>query len=88
MAGKKAAIGMVDETDTLESLARRMVRFFSEGNYVKSGLTMLQINRSEFELGRKIEREHTDDQQIADKIASDHLAEDPHYYTKLKKAGL
>jgi hypothetical protein len=29
-----------------------------------------------------------EDESLAEEIARDHLAEDPHYYTKLKKAGL
>lgn len=36
-------------------------------------------------MGVEVEKEHTDDPEIAKKIAMDHLAEDPQYYTKLKK---
>lgn len=39
-------------------------------------------------LGMKAELEHTDDEEIAKEIVADHLAEDPNYYSKLKKAGL
>lgn len=85
---RQYGIGFEDTTDSVESLARRMVRFFHEGEYAKSGLTMLQIDPREFQMGCKVELEHTDDPQIAAKIASDHLAEHPRYYTKLKKAGL
>ena len=35
--------------------------------------------------GIKVEMEHSDDMKIAKKIAMDHLAEDPNYYTKLKR---
>lgn len=35
-----------------------------------------------------IELEHTDDSSVAREIALDHLAEDPYYYTKLKRANL
>ena len=35
--------------------------------------------------GIKVEMEHSDDIKIAKKIALDHLAEDPNYYTKLKR---
>jgi len=35
--------------------------------------------------GKKVEREHTSNEQIAEEIAMDHLTEDPKYYTKLKK---
>lgn len=36
-------------------------------------------------IGIEIEVEHTLDQRIAMEIALDHLGEDLHYYTKLKK---
>jgi hypothetical protein len=35
--------------------------------------------------GIKVEMEHTEDVDVAKKIAMDHLAEDPNYYTKLKR---
>lgn len=35
--------------------------------------------------GIKVELEHTYNKAIAKEIASDHLTEDPHYYTKLEK---
>lgn len=51
--------------------------------YNKTGVDPEQLR-----IGIEVEKEHTDDEAIAEKIARDHLAEDPHYYTKLKKAGL
>lgn len=43
----------------------------------------------EVELGLKAEKkEHTNDEQTAEEIVADHLSEDPHYYSKLDKAGL
>jgi hypothetical protein len=35
--------------------------------------------------GQKVESEHTSNTTIAEEIAMDHLTEDPHYYTKLRK---
>lgn len=35
--------------------------------------------------GKKVEKEHTDDELEAEKIALDHLSEDPAYYTKLSQ---
>lgn len=35
--------------------------------------------------GTGVEKEHTKDSKIAEKIAKDHLEEDPNYYTKLKE---
>lgn len=42
----------------------------------------------QLEMGIKVEMEHTKDKKIAKEIAMDHLAEDPEYYSKLKKAKL
>jgi len=36
-------------------------------------------------MGIAVEKEHTDSEEAAKKITLDHLAEDPEYYTKLKK---
>lgn len=36
-------------------------------------------------MGMKSESEHTTDKEVAMEIVLDHLSEDPHYYTKLKK---
>jgi len=35
--------------------------------------------------GQKVESEHTSRPEIAEEISMDHLTEDPHYYTKLRK---
>lgn len=35
--------------------------------------------------GTKVESEHTSDPKVAREIASDHVAEDLHYYEKLSK---
>lgn len=42
-------------------------------------------DRNQLEMGIKIEMEHTDDPNIAKKIALDHLAEIPDYYSRLNK---
>lgn len=47
-----------------------------------------QINPDELRMGMKVELEHTDDLDKAKKIALDHLAENPYYYTALKLAGI
>ena len=46
------------------------------------------VNQKQFNMGIKTEKEHTDDEFTAAKIAGDHLGEDPEYYTKLSAAGL
>jgi hypothetical protein len=43
------------------------------------------VDPEEFKKGLKVEMEHTDDEDIAEEIALDHLAEDPRYYSKLAR---
>jgi len=45
----------------------------------------IEVINKEIERGVKIEKEHTSDEKIANKIARDHIGEDPKYYEKLKK---
>ena len=47
-----------------------------------------QIHPQELRIGIKVELEHTDDLDKAKKIALDHLAENPFYYTALKLSGI
>jgi len=47
-----------------------------------------EFDQKELEMGIKIEMEHTNDKKLATEIATDHLKENPKYYTKLKKAKL
>ena len=42
-------------------------------------------NSKQMELGKEIEKEHTDNEEIAEEIAMDHLDEFPNYYTELEK---
>jgi len=42
----------------------------------------------EIAMGIKVEMEHTKSKEKAEKIAKEHLAEHPDYYSRLKKAGL
>jgi hypothetical protein len=47
--------------------------------------TSINYDPEELKRGIEIELEHTNYKAIATIIAKHHLAEDPHYYTKLKK---
>lgn len=49
----------------------------------KHGVTVDDI-KAQLKMGIKVEKEHTDSNTKAAKIAMDHLAEDPKYYDKLK----
>ena len=52
------------------------------------GLSIKHFDTDQLRIGMYHEREHTNYRQVALVIAADHLAEDPDYYRKLKKAGL
>ena len=54
----------------------------AEGMYIED------FNPTQLRIGMKHELEHTAVREVALIIAADHLAEDPDYYRKLKKAGL
>ena len=41
------------------------------------------VDPKELKMGIEVEREHTSDPKIAERIAKDHLAEIPDYYTRL-----
>jgi len=43
------------------------------------------VDPNQLAMGIKVELEHTKDRKVAREIAMDHLAEDPRYYSKLKK---
>lgn len=51
----------------------------------KEGKTKVKVDPKELAAGIKVEMEHTDDREAAKQIALDHLVEDAHYYSKLKK---
>jgi hypothetical protein len=45
----------------------------------------IRIDPKQIKKGTEVEMEHTDDKEIAEKIATDHLKEDPRYYIFLEK---
>ena len=54
----------------------------------KAELHPNKIHPQELRMGIRVELEHTDDLDKAKKIALDHLAENPFYYTALKLSGI
>ena len=46
------------------------------------------VNPVELSMGIKVEMEHTKDPKVAEKIALDHLKENPCYYSELKLSGI
>ena len=77
--------GFEGTRDALDSLSIREGRKKKEP---KKELHPNQIHPQELRMGMRVELEHTDDLDKAKKIALDHLAENPFYYTALKLAGV
>lgn len=46
------------------------------------------VDQEELKLGIQAEMEHTSDPRVAEEIALDHLAEDPHYYSRGRQKGM
>lgn len=65
-----------------EATMARWVRS-NPGRAKKLGLKAEDFNQQQLAIGTKHELEHTDNAQLAQQIAMDHLAEDENYYTKL-----
>lgn len=51
-------------------------------------LTPEEVDPKELEVGIEVEREHVNKPELAQEIALDHLAENPHYYSDAIRAGL
>lgn len=69
--------------DEMEGHIYEILRSFLSGG--KSKGKKIEVDPNELSQGISVEMEHSDDKDIAEKIARDHLAEDPKYYTKLKE---
>jgi len=86
----------MSQQDFMRNLRMTMPQYVtnvtSYGDAVKilknKGILNEAINPSELAMGIKIEMEHTDNPAIAKKIAMDHLAENPKYYSDLKASGV
>lgn len=62
----------------------RTSSLFTQGIAYKKGITAKDVDQLQLKKGVKVEKEHTDSTRVARKIAVDHLAEIPDYYTRLK----
>ncbi len=69
----------VDGEEASEMLGSLM----NEGLSRERGITSEDVDPAELEAGIEVEMEHTDDPEIAEKIALDHLAEHANYYSAL-----
>lgn len=65
-----------------------MAKELIQGGLYRPKTSKLRANKRELAMGIKVEMEHTSSRKVAREIALDHLTEDPHYYTKLRKARL
>jgi len=74
LAGRKIEGKAPISTDTPEQAKKKLMEEAPAG-----------VDAEQLTMGIKVEMEHTDKPEEAKKIALDHLAEDPKYYTKLKK---
>lgn len=70
------------DPDVVETAVYKILAsFLNEG---ESSEQDVEMDAEQYLMGVSVEREHTTSPFIAAKIARDHLAEDPQYYTKLK----
>lgn len=69
--------------DEIENYIYSMFSSFIAGGISKGKKN--EVDPEQLKKGIKIEMEHTDDPLIAEKIARDHITEDPIYYDKLEK---
>lgn len=59
--------------------------FKSPLNGLSKGKKPSDFNQKSLNKGTKVEMEHTSSKAVAQRIAMDHLTEDPKYYDKLAK---
>ena len=59
--------------------------FLEKGRAKEKNITEKDVDADELKMGIEVEYEHTSNPSISKRIALDHLAEIPDYYTRLKK---
>ena len=73
-----------DYSINAESDSTGKLEDFTEAGFaIEKGFTVEDADPDELAIGRKIEMEHTTNPKFAERIALDHLAEIPDYYTRL-----
>lgn len=75
----------VDKNKFEEAVYKLAQDIFSAGKFNESGMSEDDFDEHELEMGINIEMEHTRNPLIAKRIAMDHLAEFPTYYTALEE---
>ena len=66
-------------------MAGKLAELMSKGESGEKGVGINDVDREQLYMGIEVEKEHTPCSVIAAKIALDHLAEIPDYYTRLDK---
>ena len=68
-----------------ETKLKKFNAFWEGGESNKKGITDKDVDAKQLAMGVKVEMEHTSDPETARKVARDHLAEFPRYYTALEE---
>jgi hypothetical protein len=71
--------------EMIASVATLFVRFYRGGLSNKLNVKESDVDPKQLKMGIEVEYEHTPDSSVSKKIALDHLAEIPDYYTRLAK---
>jgi len=72
----------MSQLDAVIEKAKKRIEKLKGG--LADGMSESDFDKDDLEEGKKVEREHTKDEDIAREISQDHLCEDPKYYKKLK----
>lgn len=78
-----AEMNRVEVNDLLNAMLSLGRSFWGHGLAKEKGLSEFDADPKEVEIGTQVELEHTNDLGIARRIAMDHLAEHPQYYTEI-----
>lgn len=74
------------DPDEVEKYVYQLISgLLAKGKSYKNKVTPDKVDPKELAMGLEVEKEHTDDPDLTQKIALDHLAEIPDYYTRLDK---
>lgn len=74
--------------DILVEKYKRMAANMSLDEIAKKHKVAVSKLKKQLKMGKEVEKEHGGNIKKATKVAMDHLAENPMYYSKLKKAKL
>jgi len=73
----------VDAAELFGEIIRIGESFWGHGKANSEGFTLRDADKEELLIGSQIEMEHTTDNEVARRIALDHLSENPKYYTEM-----